>query len=266
MNSKPPLETRLSTDDSRVISAVGPGAGLAFVETYFPDASTIRIASAYFSLSGYIIGRSYARQNVRFHVLVGREDGTNVRKAVIEEIHAELRSCESNLWDAVADLVGRMRRGDFTIRDARAMSAPFHCKFYICDAALLWHGSANYSRNGLLHNAEQVTLSRTPEEIALFTSWFGLVSSEAKDVLSDLIELLEEWLTLASPFDVYLKVLLSLSRIPDSQLNPGARAPTYYQKAVIARSLRQVDNFGGALIVLATGLGKTVVGAETHVG
>src|SRR5215211_8380601 len=132
MPEKPALSILNSADDNKLRAAVGPGAGLAFLQTYFPSAQTIRIASAYFSLTGYKIGRELASPNAHFHVLVGREDGTNVRRAVIEEIYAELRSFETNLWEAVADLVVKMRAGQFTIRDARSMEVPFHCKFYIC--------------------------------------------------------------------------------------------------------------------------------------
>mgnify|MGYP007082094612 CR=1 FL=1 len=48
-----------STD--KPISGVGPGAPLVFVKAYFPEAQqVIRIASAFFTLSGYQLGRKYA--------------------------------------------------------------------------------------------------------------------------------------------------------------------------------------------------------------
>jgi superfamily II DNA or RNA helicase len=261
MSSKPPLSLS-QDDDGHLIAGVGPGTGLAFLTRYFPGSQTIRIASAYFSLAGYKIGRENAPAEVQFHVLVGREEGPHVHKAILEEVRAELQNAETDLWAAVLDLVNRMETGRFTIRDARSMQAAFHCKFYICDRTRMWHGSANYSKNGLKYNAEQVTLSTSPKEIELFTTWFDSVAAEARDLLAELIPLLRRWLELAVPFDAFLKILYLLNPSLQFVRGSGAHAPTYYQEAVVARGLSQLQEYGGALIVLATGLGKTVVGAE----
>ncbi len=67
---------------------------------------------------------------------------------------------------------------------------------------------------------------------------------------------------LAEPFDAYLKILASLDHLPELPKRAGAYAPVFYQRGVIARALRQERAFGGALIVAATGLGKTIIGAE----
>ena len=261
MSFKPPLS--LSHDsDGQLVAAVGPGAGLAFLTRYFPDSREIRIASAYFSLAGYKIGRENAPPEVQFYVLVGREEGTHVQKAIIEEIRAELQNAETDLWSAIVDLVKRMETGKFTIRDARSMRTAFHCKFYICDQVRMWHGSANYSKNGLVYNAEQVTHSMSSGEIQFFTRWFDTVAAEARDLLAELIPLLRRWLELAMPFEAFLKILFLLN--PSLQLlrGAGAHSPTYYQEAVVTRALSQLQEYGGALVVLATGLGKTVVGAD----
>jgi superfamily II DNA or RNA helicase len=261
MSSKPPLSLS-HDDDGQLVAGVGPGVGLAFLTRYFPDAQTIRIASAYFSLAGYKIGRENAHDDVHFHILVGREEGPHVKKAILEEIQAELQNAETDLWSAVMDLVERMETGRFTIRDARSLQTAFHCKFYICDQARIWHGSANYSKNGLKYNAEQVTLSTSREDVDLFTNWFDTVAAKARDLLAELIPLLRRWLELAMPFDAFLKILYLLNPATRFVRGSGAHAPTYYQEAVVTRALSQVQEHGGALIILATGLGKTVVGAE----
>ncbi|HEX8674938.1 MAG TPA: hypothetical protein VF710_23765 [Longimicrobium sp.] len=148
MKHRPPLS--LHRDETgNLIAGVGPGVGAEFVRAYFPESQTIRIASAYFSLTGYKIGRLHTDPSIQFHILVGKEDGTSVKKAVLDEIGTELQGCEEDLWKAVADLVERMEAGRFKIRDARSMRVPFHCKFYICDQKAVWHGSANFSKNGL---------------------------------------------------------------------------------------------------------------------
>src|SRR5688500_17390143 len=106
MKPKPPLAL-YHNDAGKLIAGVGPKVGLRFIESYFPSARTIRIARAYFSLSGYQIGRERADPEVQFHVLVGREEGSNVQRAVIEEIRQELQNCETDWYRAVSDLVER---------------------------------------------------------------------------------------------------------------------------------------------------------------
>ncbi len=252
-----------STPSGQPVAGVGSGVGLEFIKAYFPESQkVIRIASAYFTLLGYKLGRKYVASSVQFQVLVGREEGRNVQATVIDEITADLGQCDTDLWETVFELVDRMKSGRFIIRDAREMTVPFHCKFYICDSKLIWHGSSNYSRKGLCQSAEQVSVSRDPEQICLFTNWYDNVAQNARDLLAELIRKLEDWLNLATPFEIYLKTLLLLNDLAEYPLCPGAYSPVYYQKGVIARALRQANEYGGALIIAATGLGKTVIGAE----
>lgn len=252
-----------SNPDGQPIAGVGSGVGLEFIKAYFPEAQNIiRIASAYFSLVGYKLGRKYVASEVQFQILVGQEEGKDVRATVIDEITADLGQCDTDLWRTVFELVERMKSGRFIIRDAREMQVPFHCKFYICDSKLIWHGSSNYSRRGLCQSAEQVSVSHDSERICLFTNWYDDVAQNAQDLLAELIKKLEDWLNLATPFEVYLKTLFLLNNLAEYPLSLGAYSPVYYQKGVIARALRQANEYGGALIIAATGLGKTVIGAE----
>jgi PLD-like domain/Type III restriction enzyme, res subunit len=262
--SKSKLALVLQVDrNGQPISGVGSGVGLEFVKTYFPEAQdVIRVASAYFTLRGYKVGREHIVPEVQFRILVGKEEGRNVQSTVIDEIVSDLGQCETELWETVFELVERMKSGRFIIRDARELTVPFHCKFYICDSKLIWHGSSNYSFKGLRQSAEQVSMSRDLERIRIFTSWYDDTAHNARDLLAELIKKLEDWLNLANPFDVYLKTLFILNNLADHPVSAGAYPLVYYQKGVIARALRQGNEYGGALIIAATGLGKTVIGAE----
>ncbi|MBN1888892.1 MAG: DEAD/DEAH box helicase family protein [Thermoflexales bacterium] len=256
---------RLMQYDSagKPISGVGPGAPLVFVKAYFPEVQqVIRIASAFFTLSGYQLGRKYALPEVQFRILVGKEEGKNVTATVLQEILDDLGRCETELWETVAELVERLKNGQFRIMDARAMQTPFHCKFYICDDTLIWQGSSNFSRTGLYVSSEQVSASRDPAQVQQFTVWYDDAARNAKDLVAELIARLEGWLKLATPFEIYLKTLLFLNNLPDEKVRSDGHQPAYYQKGVIARALRLARSFGGGLIVAATGLGKTVMGAE----
>ncbi len=251
--------------DGRPLSGVGPRAPYQFVKVYFPEAELIvRIASAYFTLSGYKLGRKHIAEEVQFRILVGKEDGRNVRQAILDEIWEDLQRCDTDLWQTVDELVRKLRAGQFKIVDARAMEVPFHCKFYIIDDKAMWHGSSNFSRQGLMVSIEQVALIRDPDQITYFTQQYEDYFTQATDLVEKLIQILEGWLRLAEPFDIYLKTLLALNDLPDRDVRTGlgAHPPLYYQKGVIARALRQISEWGGACVVAATGLGKTVIGAE----
>lgn len=250
-------------EDGKLLSGVGPGVGETFVRTYFPEANrVIRIASAYFTLTGHKLAQPHIKPNVQIHLLVGDEEGWHVRMTVIDEILADLGQCTTDIWSAVHDLVERMRQGRFIVRDAREMETPFHAKFYVCDESFFWHGSTNYSKRGLTVAAEQASIIRDSVQIKKFIDWYNAVAQDARDLLAELLERLEAWLTLASPFDIYLKTLLLLNDMPSYFVHGDAHMPTYFQKGVIAQALRQIETFGGALIVAATGLGKTVIGAD----
>lgn len=260
--SKLTLKLQLNSD-SLPLSGVGPGVGFEFIKTYFPEAqNTIKIASAYFSLKGYKLGKDFISPKTQLQILVGREEGINVQKTLIEEIAADINNCEEDLHDAIFDLIQRIKNKHFIIRDARELQVKFHSKFYICDNKYIWHGSANYTWNGLKQNAEQVSVSSNSEQINLFSAWYDDALANARDILSELLKKLEALTKLCSPFDVYLKTLLFLNNLLELERRANANVPTYYQKGVIANAVHQANKYGGGMIVAATGLGKTVIGSE----
>jgi superfamily II DNA or RNA helicase len=262
MPTKIVIPLKLNFDSQgELLSGVGPGIGIKFIQTYFPKAqNTIRIASVYFTLQGYNVGNSNVNENVSFKILVGKEDGKNVQEAVLKDVADELKTSKIELSAIIENFIEKIKNGKILIRDARAIKTPFHCKFYICDDELMWHGSANYSINGLKTNSEQVSVIFDLTQITSFSEWFDEVASISKDLLEELLLLLESWLNLHNPFDVYLKALLLLSDKISS--NSKKSYPTYFQQGIILNALRQSEEYGGSLIVVATGLGKTIIGAE----
>jgi superfamily II DNA or RNA helicase len=264
MANNPKLSLSLQFDSSNnPLSGVGPGVGFEFIKAYFPKAqNTIRIASAYFTLKGYKIGKDFISPKTQLQILVGREEGVHAKDALIDEIVADFGDCGDDLHDAIRDLLQRIDNGQFVIKDARELQVKFHCKFYICDDKYIWHGSANYTGKGLKQSAEQVSVSKDLEQINLFTGWYGDALKDARDVLNELVAKLKSLIELVDPFDVYLKTLILLNNLPDLKRKPNAKIPTYFQKGVIANAINQANEFGGGLIVAATGLGKTTIGVE----
>lgn len=249
--------------DGRPKLGLGPGTAYELLKAYFPDAQEkIRIASAYFTTSGYKKARKFISDHVKLWILVGKEDGRNVVQTVIEDIMEDNSRAEEDLWEAINDLVTKLRSGGLQIVDARAMQVPFHCKFYIVDDKVLLHGSSNFSTRGLLQSIEQAGASAAADEIAEFIDGFEYYYQTATPLTDSLIALLEDYLNLKHPFDIYLKTLLILNKLPEHEMRETGHRPVYYQRAVVARMLRQIDAWRSSILIAATGLGKTVMGSE----
>ncbi|MVM40956.1 hypothetical protein GO730_30130 [Spirosoma sp. HMF3257] len=267
-----PDEPTLNYDPEmgELISGVGPGTVETFLKQYYSRAKKrIRIASAYFTVTGYDIGIKYlTNRSVQFQILVGAEEGASVQSSIIKEVERELTSCKEDLWKAVYQLVQRMESNQFIIRDAREMldargiEIAFHCKYYICDDSILWHGSGNYTGRGLQTTIEQASLIRSASEVKSFVERFEKDMRGAKDLLPDLLERLKKWLDLVPPFHVYLLILHKLNKLFEREAESGLDLPVYYQQAIITRAVEQVKLYDGCIIIAATGLGKTVIGAE----
>ena len=270
----------INTASKEPRSGVGRGIGLQFAEAYFPQAKQIlRIASGYFYLSGYEATRSFIPNTTKIHFLVGKESqkekawagrervtatiGQEI-SSVIEGFYQELGQTPTELYEAVRDLSLRIIQQNFIISEARQVkhSHLFHCKFYISDNHTMWSGSVNYSKPGLMTNEEQAAVSKDADEIAMFTQYYDNHLHNSRDLLAEVRACLEAWLDMLSPFDAYLKILHCLYHEEQKQLGDGGLYPTYYQEGIILRALDQIKKHKGCLLLIATGLGKTVIGAE----
>lgn len=98
------------------------------------------------------------------------------------------------------------------------------------------------------------------KEIVKLAKKFDEYFAEAVDLTERLLKALEDWLKLASPWDIYLKTLLAFE---DVELDNRYTPPTNYQRAMIAEALQKISDHNGVMLVASTGLGKTVV--ATHI-
>lgn len=115
------IQPSLHYDDRDIlVSGVGSGVGLAFVESYFSKAyKTIRIASGYFQLTGFDLARKNFNPDVQLRILVRSRHnsaGRNVQMTaiqVIEEMVADLGQWQIPLVEAVREIVKQMDEGRF---------------------------------------------------------------------------------------------------------------------------------------------------------
>ncbi len=226
---------------------------------------TVRIATGFFTIRGYNLIRRATRDKKMF-ILVGIEEPGEKRviKALVQEIMLNLRTgLGGDRRQAVEELVRKMERGDFQIVDARATD--HHAKLYIIDVEVALVASANVSGRGLIEAIEAGTVEKNAEAVAYFLDRFDTYFATSIDITQPLLDALRLWLGLALPWNIYLKTLMALKDIEDTKLQQqrsSYRKPVGFQKNVIARALRQIDEFRGAMVVASTGLGKTIIGTD----
>lgn len=242
------------------------GVALKVVRHYFQRGkSIIRIAVGFFTVRGYNLIRASAGGK-KLLILVGvNEPGEDrVKRVIIREIMEDLRSgLDEDRRAAVLELVEKMEGGHFRIVDAHAMD--HHAKLYLVDDDVALVGSANISGRGLIEAIEAGCMVDAPEYVADYIKWYEefFYSPECFDITQALIDALRRWLGLATPWDIYLKTLNALRYLEDTHLQRATyRKPVGFQTDVIARALRQIEEYRGAMVVASTGLGKTVIATD----
>lgn len=235
----------------------------------------VQIASGFFTIQGYDLLR-HALVGKAVQIMVGFDEQSRdkLKELLIDEIMAYLSQ-----WDvedrrqAVMDLIQRIERGRFQIiehrqtdiLDARARNRD-HAKIMILDQKVVLIGSCNLTMSGLKQNAEGMGVIDTPDRVAYYRERFDTYwnAEDTVDLTEELLARLRAWLALVDPFDVYLKTIQIF--LPDEEFEAprdSYKMPVHYQQVVIARLLRQLTTYRGAMLVASTGLGKTIMATHT---
>lgn len=231
---------------------------------YFQNATaTLRVATGFFTVRGYNLVRTSARGK-RMLILVGTDEPARERVilALVKEIMTDLqRGIDADRRKTVRELVARMEEGRLLIVDARAIS--HHAKLFVIDEQVALVASSNLTGRGLIEAIEAGYTVTNPAAVNDFLMQFDEYFTQAEDISARLLLALKKWLEMVSPWEIYLKTLSAIKALPETQFDrPTYRKPTGYQTDIIARSLRQIEEYGGAMVVASTGLGKTVIGTD----
>ncbi len=248
-----------------------------FLKPHFDQAQRlVQIATGFFTIQGYDMVRGVlAGKMVQLLVGFDEQSRERLRQKLIEDIMAHLGQWSAeDRRAAVQELVERIQAGRFILTerrerderiDARTRSRD-HAKVFILDESKVIVGSINLTASGLLYNAESCTLQDDPERVRFFVDTFQEYWNDKNtyDLTAALLQALLEWLKLRPPFEVYLKAIQELIRDEEVEApRESYKMPVEYQQVVIARVLRQLRQYRGAMLVASTGLGKTVM--ATHV-
>lgn len=217
----------------------------------------------------------------------------DAKRVVVTEILLNLRTgIDKNRRQAVREMVKKMEEGKLRIVDTRAKD--HHGKVYIIDDQFAVITSSNLSNKGLhlaveagtvlgdadglfdfiedyssrfdhlalfRHEIQELVQIWRKEQIKHIIQKFDEYFAKALDLTEAILKALNRWLKFARPWDVYLKTMLAFENL--SKLRRIYKPPVNYQVDIIARTLRQIQEYSGAMVVASTGLGKTVI--ATHV-
>lgn len=229
--------------------------------TYQPD--LVRVATGFFSVPGY----HQLRKRIgvaRTHVLVGFDEDARQKltTALIEEILQELRGWHADRYTVIRDLAESL--GTYLRLTEARMRHHDHAKVFILGTEAVIVGSANLSQGGLRTNSEANTVLRDPASLQFWIEAFEERWNDpgTEDITEELRERLLAWLTLRSPWEVYLRAsFLLLDGAPPKQPSAAYRQPTEYQQVVVNRVSKQLadPDRRGSLLIASTGLGKTIM-------
>jgi superfamily II DNA or RNA helicase len=236
------------------------------------NATDIRIATAYFEPSGYqVLKPVLAGKSLR--LLVGRNEGG--RDRVIEV----LQEFENALTDAPLDqrmqsmrqMLSALENGFLQVNvinsadESIQMDARYlyhHAKLYIADTSAVVVTSANMSYHGLKTSREAGYVVENLEDVLYFVDRFDELFEQAESITQELIDKLLGLVGAHSPFEVYVRALMELYRLPDETVPQELPVLAEYQKPVVARVLQSLLDYKGAMLIASTGLGKTVMTAH----
>ena len=235
--------------------------------------TTLRVSSGFFTVEGYDLLRAYL-QGKKVQILVGYDETSHKRlkEHLVDEIMDHLASWSIvNRREAVLDLVAKLQRGDFQLVEqaGEVIEARIrlrdHGKVYIFDDKIVFPGSANLTRNGLLYNTENLTAVLEDDRVKQYCETFFEYWNDARtqNLTQLLLDALLKWLELHIPFDVYLRTIQALGILDEGEHDrPNYKQPVLYQRVVIQRTLEQLKQYRGSIIVASTGLGKTVMATD----
>jgi hypothetical protein len=170
--------------------------------------------------------------------------------------------------NALRRLVARLRDQNVEVR--RYERAFLHAKAYIFvppansagGVAGVIAGSSNLTGGGLSRNLE-LNLGRYDDPVVeQARAWFDALWAEADPV--DLAAIYDEIFAAYRPWDIFLRILFQLygGEIAELDAEDQGLPLTSFQTHGVARALRLIRDYGGAIVADEVGLGKTFIAAE----
>jgi superfamily II DNA or RNA helicase len=263
-------KNKISKEIPRFFSA--GGAALDAVKLALGDASLCRIATAYFEPTGWkCLKDTLKGKGVR--LLLGRPDTADDKiNEVVDDFFMSLNSgtfddrikIMEELRDAISNglFLVNISGEDYNQTTLGPRYIYHHAKLYIGDLKSAVVTSANFTHHGLVTSREAGIIVTALDDVLYFAERFDYYFDKAVPIAALLLERIEEWLKIYRPYDIYMLSLITLYGLPSDE-KPGKLPPLAgYQRPVVSRVIRNIEEYGGSMLVASTGLGKTIMAAH----
>lgn len=226
----------------------------------------LRVTTAYLTVYGYeILARRLTNSVIR--LIVGSPDACNNIREVLDLFRKTIENGppSDQKRAIVRAFHEELVRGSARVRafDPRFIDR-VHAKVYIFDNHAAYITSVNLTHSGLWLNIEAGHVVRDPSDVAFYIRCFDEFFETADELLTELLQRIENsWAFApeADPYLLYLRVLLELfSDVPDLDASTTYRLADY-QRMIVGSVLHVLREQRGALLVAPTGTGKTVMAA-----
>jgi len=248
----------------------------------------LAVASAYFNLEGYRNIRE-GLKNKPLKLLLGREPSESIKfeEEVIKNLESFDEKFKSDQGDVLSnEVLGNeddesyfsalhdadeyFKRPEVEIRRVRGRF--FHGKAYMgahpsfsnIISGFATVGSSNFTGGGLAGNRELNMLTTDREGVTELINWFLSLWKEdnSVDFKNEFLQLLENYVTTHSPYEVLAKALYEVYRpqIDEAKTNNLMKTLFPHQVLSTIQASRILSAYNGVIIADSTGLGKTRVG------
>jgi len=240
-----------------------------------PDV-TAGFATAYFNVDGFALLKESLTKVNGFKLLLGREPIMGEpRPGTVALVSEDLRADTEDAMGQretphlIKDLV------DFINRDmvqVRLYTKQFlHAKAYIIEGlpyvgTIAIHGSSNFTNAGLTRQGELNSVRKEASAVKGIKDWFDRYWTNSDDFKGKLVELLSDFTSKYTPFDIYMKALYEYFKDKfQMEVKVDGPSPIFladFQRDGYLAARDILDTYNGVLLADSVGLGKTYLGLQ----
>jgi len=233
-------------------------------------------ATAYFNVEGFGLVKENLTKVKHFELLLGREPtGGEPRPGAPTLVSEDLRSDTEDAMgkretpQLIRELLDFLKREEVQVRLHTRQF--LHAKAYIIEGlpvvgTLAIHGSSNFTSAGLTRHGELNSVRKEASAVKGIKDWFDRYWTPSEDFKGKLIELITDFTTKYSPFEIYMKALYEYFKDKfQMEVKTDEPSPIFladFQRDGYLAAEEILERYGGVLLADSVGLGKTYLGLQ----
>jgi len=232
-------------------------------------------ATAYFNVAGFDLVKENLTKVKNFKLLLGREPAGEARPGAPTLISEDLRTDTEDAMgqretpQLIRELLDFLKREGVEVRVHTKQF--LHAKAYIIEGlpvvgTLAIHGSSNFTSAGLIRQGELNSIRKEASAVKGIRDWFDRYWATSEDFKAQLIELITDFTTKYSPYEIYMKTLYEYFKDKfQMEVKDEGPSPIFladFQRDGYLAAEEILERYGGVLLADSVGLGKTYLGLQ----